>query len=305
MTHAKILRIYLDNVPRERAERGAFNIMNRIQNAFEGQGFKFEYRKNSTTERAKSATRRGYSLFYMDEPFHSRSLTLRKAYFYPFWRIENSAKRWEWEIAKSPFEPENIDAEKARSFFNTWRRRVLPDLDDQISNGGYVYVPLQGRLLERRSFQSMSPMDMIQAVLSYDTSRQIIITLHPAEVYTPEELEALKQLVDRSPNLLLSKQKSEILIAGCDYIVTQNSGVALMGYLARKPAVLFGEIDFHHIAANAHRDGAEAALSQVLEIQPDYEKYIYWFLFQTAINGGSEHAETQILESVRKFGWNI
>ena len=95
MADAKILRIYLDETPLVRAQRGNFNLVNKIISVFEAHEYRVELKRNSAAERAKSATRRGYSLFHMDEPFHPRALTLRKAYYYPFWRIEDSAQRWE------------------------------------------------------------------------------------------------------------------------------------------------------------------------------------------------------------------
>jgi hypothetical protein len=101
MTQPQILRIYLDKEPRERALAGEFNIMTKIRSAFEGQGYRVEFVRNSEAERAKSENRRGYSLFHMDHPFHGRALTLRRVYFYPFWRIEASAKRWEWASARA------------------------------------------------------------------------------------------------------------------------------------------------------------------------------------------------------------
>ncbi len=45
--------------------------------------------------------------------------------------------------------------------------------------------------------------------------------------------------------------------------MTQNSAVAMTGYFFHKPSVLFGRIDFHHIAANVHELGVDEAFRQV------------------------------------------
>ncbi len=305
MAQPKVLRIYLDDENLTRAESGDFNIMNKIKGAFEAHDFRVEFNRNSRAERLKSAARNGYSLFYMDEPFHDRALTIRKAYYYPFWRIENSAKRWEWDIAKSAFDPDKVDPNLAERFFAPWKRRVLPNLPDNPELTGHVFIPLQGRIQERRGFQSMSPLDMIQSVHTHERTRDIIVTLHPSETYLPEDLDALKLLVDRHPRVQLSSARMEDLLAGCDYVATQNSTVALSGFFAEKPAVLFGKIDFHHIAANVHDLGAERAIANVMNLAPDYRKYLCWLLRLTAINGGSDDAERQILDAVRRHGWTV
>lgn len=305
MADAKILRIYLDAAELARAEAGEFNIVNRIATAFRSQGIRVELRRNSAAERMKSAARRGFSLFMMDDPFHPRALTLRRAYFYPFWRIEASAKRWEWEIAKACFDPGAIDRQAAKTWCDAWRKRLFETAADRPDRRGLVYVPLQGVLLERRSFQSISPMGMIEAVLTHDPDRKVVVGFHPNEIYAPEETEAVAALAARHPRLRISTEPMPQLLANCDYVVTQNSSVALSGYFFHKPAVLFARIDFHHIAADAGRMGTEAAFWAVTRNSPDFDSYLYWFLKLTAINGGSDLAERQILDTVRRRGWQV
>jgi len=305
MAEAKILRIYLNDAPRSRAERGEFNIINKIRNAFEAHDFRVELRKNSNAERLKSATRRGYSLFHMDDPFHPRALTMRKAYFYPFWRIENSAKRWEWSIAKALFDPASVDEKIAKQFCDFWRSKLFKDLPGGNNTQGIVYIPLQGRILEQRSFQFASPVEMIKSVLVHDQVRDIVIGLHPAETYLPEELDTIKALIDTNPRLLLSKARTQDLLVACDYVVTENSSTAMFGFFLKKPAVLFAKIDFNHIAANVGDLGAEMAIRSAPDMNVDYDKYLCWFLRETAINGGSEIVEEQILKAVRRHGWQV
>ena len=305
MADAKILRIYLDETPLVRAQRGNFNLVNKIISVFEAHEYRVELKRNSAAERAKSATRRGYSLFHMDEPFHPRALTLRKAYYYPFWRIEDSAQRWEWKVARTAFEPDKIGHAEAVAFCDFWRRNLFKLSDETQPSQGMVYIPLQGRLLEQRSFQTASPLAMIQQVLIHDRDRQVVVGLHPGETYVPEELDALKRLVDANPRLRLSSEPMEVLLARCDYVATENSSVALAGYFFHKPAVLFARIDFHHIAANVIEMGTAEAVRQAPELAPEYDKYLCWFLRHTAINGGSDRAEAQILDAVRRHGWNL
>ena len=289
---------------RKRARNGEINIFQRIVNAFEGIGFRVEYVNSTEAERAKSVARRGYSLFYMDHPFHKRALTLRKAYFFPYWRIERSAKRWEWDISKSEFDAGTVDPDDAKNFSDYWRGYLFKDRVQRDPNG-MVYIPLQGRLTEHRSFQTQSPMDMVRTVLLHDRRRDIVLGLHPGETYLPEEIEALRNLVDKEPRLTLSSEPATTLLQRCDYTVTQNSSVALMGFFIHKPTVLFAKIDFHHIAANVEHLGARAAIAAAPRMRPDFDAYMHWFLKQTAIHARQPNTESRILNEVRKRGWEI
>ena len=241
----------------------------------------------------------------MEEPFHPRALTLRRAYFYPFWRIESSAKRWKWEVAETDFRPGRVDGGHAQKFMREWRKRLYGDVTAFESDGDFVFVPLQGRLLERRSFQSASPIEMVEATLRHNSGRTVHATLHPNLDYSGEETQALDDLVEKYPQLIVSSTDARELIGGCKYVVTQNSAVVLDGYFHRKPAVLFGKIDFHHISANAYELGTAGAFSTVEKMKPPFSRYLFWFLQEMSINAGRPTAEDQILGTVRKRGWGV
>ncbi|WP_102106632.1 hypothetical protein [Oceaniglobus roseus] len=299
MEPARILRLYYDDELLARAGAGQHNYTNRLRTAFGSRGVEVKLCRNSDAARLLSAGLPGYSLFHMDDPFHPRALTTRLAYFYPFWRIEASAKRWEWGVARSAFRPDAMDRDLAERFVRRQRRVRLPG---RPTREGYVYVPLQGRLTEHRSFQTMSPLDMLGETLAH-SGRRVVAGLHPKEVYSEAELEALHALVAANPRLELSAAPAGTLVLGCDYVVTQNSSVALLGYIAGKAAVLFGQIDFHHIALNVGALGVAEAFARAPEHRPDFDAYLYWFLKATAINAGAEEAERQILDAVRRHGW--
>ncbi len=305
MATAKILRIYLDEVPLNRARKGNFVFVNRVTEAFEGAGYRVELRKNSDTERLKSAARRGYSLFLMDDPFHPRALTMRRAYYYPYWRIEASAKRWEWQIAKTPFNPDDVDPEPAGEFAERMRRWIFREAKGEPRGDGFVYVPLQGRLLEQRSFQALSPVGMIEALLAKEPARQIAVSFHPGETYSDAEQVAIRELSERYRQIEITRAPMAHLLRDCDYVATQNSSVALSGYFNFKRALFFGQIDFHHIAANVPASGVDGAFEALAELDPDYARYVYWFLVQTTISARADDVSERILAAVRSHGWEV
>lgn len=302
MEHPRILRFYLDPGLRGSAKAGQHNFIGKIASVVQVAGFRVEYRADTATERAKSALRRGYAMFHMDPPTNERGLTFRRAYHYPFWGIEPVAERWQWHVARSAFDPAQVPRKQADGFARRWRARLFPDLTAR--DDGFVYVPLQGRLLDHRSFQSMSPIRMVKAVLAHDP-RPVVATLHPKEVYTKPELDALDALTRTTPRLSVETGLMERFLPACSYVATQNSSAAFNGFFFEKPAILFGQVDFHHIAANVPALGITDAFAALPRLRPDYAGYLWWFWQQMSINAGRPEAEDQIAATLRRAGWPV
>ncbi len=305
MGNAQILRIYLEPDELKRARDGQFNLMNRIKSAFEWQGFRVDFMRNSQEQRLKSADRNGYSLFFMQDPFHERALNLRRAYYYPFWRIENTAERWKFRVAQAGFDLGVIDTNAAKNWADNWRKWLFKGAASAPTREGVVYIPLQGLLLEHRSFQSASPIQMIKAVLKYDQNRKIILGLHPGESYSDKEMNAVNALIADNPRISLIKGGADDALRCCDYVVTENSSAALSGFFFHKPAILFAKIDFHHIGLNVSDLGVQSAFEQVTNHYPAYDEYLYWFIQMNALKADTDTVEEEIIRNVRELGWDV
>ena len=296
------MTFYLDDSLRISAEAGTHNFIGKVAAVLLAAGFEVEYRANSGAARLASALRPGYAIFHMDQPTHSRALTIRRVYHYPFWQIEPTTERWDWHVAQATFDPASVDQVEARRFHAFWRKRLFPEAQPT-SKHGFVYVPLQGRLTEQRSFQKASPIEMIKATLNHDTERLVIATFHPRETYTDTERQAIYDLAEANSRLSIKTGAMDRLLPSCDYIVTQNSSVAFNGIFFNKPTILFARADFHHIAANVETLGIAGAFDEVHRMDPDHAAYLWWFWQKMAINAGRPEAEDQIRGALRRAGW--
>lgn len=280
MSQDALLTLYLPDWLRWRVEHERHKFLVSLINVFEARGWRVELRGNDLADRLGSVARSGWALFYDDPPVSGRCLTMRQSYLEPFWRIEKSAKRWEFDVARAEFSIEEISPKRAQQFVSFWRKRL--NLPDPKPAQNYVYVPLQGRLLSHRSFQSMSPIKMVETLLEREP-RQLVLTLHPRENYSDAEKQAIARIAEH-PKVTRSDAPMSTLLAGCAYVATQNSAVVISGYLLNKPALLFGQIDFHHIAASVHRDGLDKAFEKIERQSPDYARYLFWFFQEQALN---------------------
>lgn len=299
MAHTKTLKLYLEWHLRQRLEAGRHNFLQKVITVAEAAGFEVEARPNSLEERMDATARPGFGLTHMKPPPNARCLVFRRVYHYPFWQIDASDQRWNWQTAKARFDPGAVDRSEAQRFFNYWKLRLFAPLLPDTSDEGFIYIPLQGRLLEHRSFQSMSPLHMIATTRAHMPGRQIIATLHPNEDYGQAELKALHAMADDDPRLEIRTGDRDTLLPRCHAIVTQNSSVAFDGYFLAKPVILFAGIDFHHIAL----PGTAAGFQSLNSHTADHAGYIWWFWQVMSINAGHASAEARIAQRFRDAGW--
>ncbi|SEO10660.1 hypothetical protein SAMN04490248_101370 [Salinihabitans flavidus] len=241
----------------------------------------------------------------MREPFPDRAVTIRRAYYYPFWQIERTAQRWNWDVARSAFDPNEVPRDDAQRFYRFWQNRLFGAAPKATSREGFIYVPLQGRLADHRSFQSCSPFEMLEQVLERAGVRRVVATLHPNESYSKDDLDRLDSMARRHGSLSVSTAGMQDLLQRCDFVVTQNSSAAFAGYFFGKPSVLYARIDFHHIAASVEKLGTSGAFDAVEQMRPDYAAYLWWFLQHMSINAGRPDAEDRIAVRLGGFGWPV
>ena len=301
MTPARHVQIFLEDGLLDSAQRRAHNFLDLMQDVLEEAGLTVEFlHENDQPQMCK-----GLSLVHMKPPLGRNGLTFRRVYHYPFWQIDKTEQRWAWDVARDHFDPAAVDTASTQKFQRFWRKRLYGTDAVTATPNGPIYIPLQGKLTEHRSFQVMSPVDMVKTTLQLDPKRDVIATLHPKERYTPAEHVALDKLQDANPRLTVTIRPPKDILPTCAYVVTENSAVAFDGFLFDKPAILFARIDFHHISQSLTRTSAEHAFDAVLSDRPDFAKYVHWFWQQKSINAGRDDAADKIRARFKALGWPI
>ncbi|WP_406869922.1 hypothetical protein ABEB22_06825 [Thioclava sp. 'Guangxiensis'] len=295
------LTLYLDPPALARLNAGQHNFFQRVIGAVESVGWTVSVEESTLNARLEAPEKKGYALYHMEEPTHDRALTCRRSYTGAYWHVEAQAARWEWPVAHKKFPARKIDTQAAKTFYRALREKVLGK--DKVTDEGFALMPLQGRLSEHRSFQSMSPMEMIETVMVRVT-QPVIATLHPNEDYTPAERQMLVALANRYPHFSVQEGGTPELLRRCSYVITQNSSVAFEGYILRKPALLFAQVDFHHIAGSVPHMGLDAALEMLAKRQ-NFAKYLTWFLRDQALNAARPEFEARLLAHLHAKGWPV
>ena len=291
--------LYMEPPLRKSVKAGAHNFINLLIEELKNARFRVSFRDLSELY----LHRDGYALTHMKAPPVGKGATFRRSYHYPFWHLERTAERWHWDVAQANFDASTVPEGEAQQFYRFWRNRLFGAEADEAVRGDYIYVPLQGRLLQQRSFQSCSPIEMLRLCVEHNAGRDVVSTLHPKESYTAEELAALERLSAEHSQLRIGTGGMERHLLRCNHVVTQNSSAAFHGFYFGKPAVLFAEIDFHHIAIRATPATCAEAFDQAWKHEPDYARYLWWFLQRNAINAGRDTAPSLISQRFAELGW--
>ncbi len=289
----------------KRVEAREHNFINLMVDVGESAGFRVEYCSSTEPELFKPVADNVFTLTHMKHPPSRRGLVFRRVYHYPFWQIDQTSERWDWDVACASFVPSEVPAQESRRFAGFWKKRLFEGACDQAERAGYIYVPLQGRIRDHRSFQSCSPLDMVRTTLKYAGGKPVVATLHPKETYDAADLAALEALGDDHANLQIGIGDMVEHLRRCDFVVTQNSSVAFDGYFFGKAALLFGKIDFHHIAVQAEMNHPAESFKAVAQHRPEFDAYLWWFWQHQSINAGRDDARAKIAARFQRFGWPI
>ena len=285
--------LYLPAHLREGHAAGQVNILSRILAALPGWQV-----IHAPEEDGETQAHQGFALTHMQEPRRPGTLCLRRAYWYPFWRIEATNARWNFAVTHKTPDYSAIPP-RAQAFHARLRDRVLAGRP--VTRDGFIFAPLQGRLTEHRSFQSMSPLAMLEETLARQPL-PVVASLHPGESYGPQDHAALARLAQH-PRFSLVQRPAPDLIAACDFVVSQNSSVALQAMIAGKGAVLFAGIDFHHPAGSALRDGIATAFEIGSAPPARMAAYLWWFFKLESLDAQAEDAPARIRALLSAAGW--
>ncbi len=296
----KTIRFLLTRNSLEAARAGTHVFVNALRPIAEQAGFRVALGRNTAHNR-RDMDPSDLAIVHMSDPVGADGLVFRKAYAEPFWHVENRAARWDWRIAKRAFDPGTVDAGKAADFFEHWRSALHPKSASR-SDAGFVYMPLQGKLLRQRSFQRASPIDMIKTTLA-QTDLPIRATLHPAETYAEDELDALRALTRAEPRFTVDDLPMQDALASCRFVVTQNSSAAFHAMFYEKPSVLFAGIDFHHACFTCDPGAPMAAFKAALDKPVPFARFIYWYWALNCINLDADNAASDLRDRLIALGW--
>jgi hypothetical protein len=233
------------------------------------------------------------------------------AYFWEFWHLDPIGTKALSSIGALAYDPASMPYGRAEQFFDTQRARlVTPRLSKYGQKAevtplpsGAVAVFLQGEFPIKQGVTAFDDLAMLKVVQDRTGDRPIIVKPHPL-VKNPFTLAELRVAVYGDDRITLTDANVHDILAACAVTVSINSTVALEGYLHRKPAVLFGQADFHHLAGRVHRpEDFAPVLEAQLNRRGGYAQYLAWYFLRHCLRLGAPGLEAAIWQRFAAAGF--
>lgn len=244
---------------------------------------------------------------------HPRVLNAGVAYVYPFWNLDPHGIRAFSSIAEQGFDADAIDGRVARPFFRRLRQRLVTGRKSRYEqpqaqtvalpeNAVSVFLQSEGHRSVAETCH-LTRWQMLDTVLG-ETHGPVIVKPHPRD-HSAETQSVLKDYVGRFAHLHVTTGNIHDVLAASRRVVTINSAVGIEAYLHRKPVVLCGQADFHHIAQTARSQDELAKMLGQPTRRRLYDKYIYWYFGQQCLSTTDAELTTLFLNRIRSTGFHI
>ena len=214
---------------------------------------------------------------------HPNALNTALAYIPPFWHLDGRGVLCNSSIAERVYDPRQVRLQPAKAFFQQQRRRLVGNRRSRYNQKreyeaipeGAIAVFLQGENPEKQGSTHCTAREMLRAVAQGAENRPVVVKPHPLQ---PGDAAMVQALKDAGLDFILTDANIHDILSECAVTVSFNSAVSIEGYLHRKPAILFGRSDFHHMAETVE-DPADfpVALQNALARKGGYAKYFYWY----------------------------
>ena len=243
---------------------------------------------------------------------HPRALNAGVAYIYPFWNLDPWGIRAFSSIGETQFRAHTVDGDKAKAFLGQLRARwaerresryAQPEATDTLPDHAVaVFFQSEGH----RGVDETCYMD--RWVMLETTLRAwpgpVVVKPHPREM-EEDVFERLLDLQARYPQLVISQGNIHDILAACARVVTINSAVGIEAYMHRKPVILCGQTDFHHIADTARTPEELSALIKTAPTGRVYAKYLYWYFRKNCVDAGRADVAGQVVRRIAQTGFEL
>ncbi|MDE4173996.1 hypothetical protein PXK01_07510 [Phaeobacter sp. PT47_59] len=233
------------------------------------------------------------------------------AYFWRFWQLDPQGVKAFSSTGTASYDPAEMPLRRAQSFFDNMLKRYVqsrkskyaqPDAPQRFPKDA-ISVFYQGDYPVTSGATSTTDIEMLKAVQAGAGDRPILVKPHPLASRIPDIAETLS-LAETDSRITVTDANVHDILSACCVTVSINSTVALEGFLHRKPAILFGRSDFHHLAGQVH-DPQEFATVFGRERERDegYEQFLAWYFLKRCLPLNSARLEQRIWQIFSDAGF--
>ncbi|KCV82292.1 hypothetical protein ATO10_07877 [Actibacterium atlanticum] len=239
------------------------------------------------------------------KPFPGANMFHTQPCYIPgFWYLDPKGFYWNSSVLEKEFDPETIDALKAREFFYGVRGHKLghnvskwsqpPRGSVKLSTADVAVFVQDLEKYDKKVFHLTTEKIIHNA--SRAAKGKVYVKLHP--LLRPEQVERVTEQCDSRSNVELVDASIHDLIAVSQIIVSQNSAVGFEALMQKKAVLTCAKCDYHHatLVCKTGRDLRENIAAAPEHFRSfDFEKYFYWFLAQNMLEPQKDNFEERAM----------
>jgi len=314
------LRVHLKTIKTENALSGwNLRLYRHLRDFSVEDGFVFETVKRSaaikagTRSVAQDAFEDGFLNIIDDRSVcHPAVLNAGVAYIGAFWHLDPNGVKALSSIGHREFDPTAFSAKRVATFFEGLQNRYVRKRNSKYGQREeHVDVPKNAISL---FFQGMAPLstgvskfedfDILELLLNQTSGVPIVVKPHPL-VTQKHEIDFLHDLAKQDNRLFVTDANVHDILQNSAVTISNNSTVALEGFFHKKPAILFGDSDFHHIAHRFHTgDNVLDLIGKAKNSRPAYPEFLAWYFLDQCLHLNSKKLKEKVYAIFRQHGFD-
>ncbi|CUH53979.1 capsular polysaccharide export protein, LipB/KpsS family [Shimia marina] len=294
-------------------------LFKRIRDLLQERGGKIEVRRRDEALRVGSAI--DHAELLEPENLHivengvvrqNNALNAAVAYIPPYYHLDAHGVLARSAAAHAVYDPTSVNPVMAAAHFEgLYNRLVRPRRSRYNPKQAVSELPqeciavfLQGDNPHRQQTAHCSNEQMLRAVAEAAEGRPIVVKTHP-QSRPLRDVQLMHELLQEGLPLLATDANIHDILSKCAATVSFNSAVALEGFLHGKPAVLFGQSDFHHVCETVvDPDQFSDALKQAVNSSHDYGRFLYWYFSNHCVMVDDPVSDERILQAFDDAGFS-
>ncbi|MGB0959061.1 MAG: hypothetical protein ACPGVK_02325 [Halocynthiibacter sp.] len=278
---------HTDRLSLSKMRQGKLDFICQLVTFFQANGYGIEATKIQTNrvEEVALSDHRHIHILVHDHPVVAENVFYAvPAYLNGFWYFDALGSRNNSSIKFAAFEPENMGNRHPFENFERIKGWNVPKNRSkytQVSTGAPLIDGAIGFFSQsfeaphyNRHYIDVRP--LLDAVIKHREARPIYIKPHPLQ--SEDELKILAGYHDPDAGIFVVEQSIHDILPKLSFCISASSAVAFEANFHKTPAILAGEVDFHHNSIVVHtEEDLKAAMGAIETQEFYYEKYVSWF----------------------------
>lgn len=215
---------------------------------------------------------------------HPNVLNAGVAYFWGFWHLDPKGIKAFSSIGDLEYDESLVPEDEANIFYKTLvekyvhKRLSKYDQEKEIKRFPKKSIGLffQGNYPKKSGASKYSDIDILDMLINVAGDRNIIVKPHPLSSDISDIIEAA-QRSESDKRVIITDANVHDILKSVDITVSNNSTVALEGFLHNKPAIILGKSDFHHAAFRVDDENRLYHILKEKNNKPNFINYLFWY----------------------------